>query len=240
MSRQDRLLLTDETLNTRFAEAYRTLRANISFSSIDRLVKTIVVMSAAPHEGKTTTVINLGIIMAQAGPRVLLVDADFRHPTLHNLVGLSPNGKHELPGLSNLIVGRSGVGEVIQPSGFARLWLLPAGAMPPNPGELLGSQRMRAVLAELADHADVILLDSPPCLLYADAFMLASMADGVLYVVRAGSQDKAAQRRVQRQMQQAKARLLGVVFNQAEVEETVGSYAYYYPNGEKQVKRIHR
>jgi capsular exopolysaccharide synthesis family protein len=232
MSRQERLLLTDETLNTRFAESYRTLRANISFSSIDRPVKTMVVMSAAPNEGKTTTVTNLGIIMAQAGPRVLLVDADFRHPTLHQMVGLSPNGKKALPGLSNLIVGRASVDEVIQPSGFARLSLVPAGVMPPNPGELLGSQRMRAVLRELAEHADIILLDSPPCLLYADAFVISSMVDGVLYVVRAGSQDKAAQRRVQRQLHQAKARLLGLVFNDAEVEETVGGYAYYYhPNG---------
>lgn len=236
MSRQERLLLSDETLNTRFAESYRTLRANISFSSIDRSVKSIVVTSAAPHEGKTTTVINLGIIMAQAGPRVLIVDADFRHPSLHNLVGLSPNGKKALPGLSNLIVGRASTEEVIQPSGFARLSLLAAGVMPPNPGELLGSQRMRAVLEELSLHTDIILLDSPPCLLYADAFVVSSMVDGVLYVVRAGSQDKAAQRRVQRQLQQAKARLLGVVFNGAEVEETVGGYAYYYyhhPNGHK-------
>ncbi len=233
MSRQDRLLLTDETLSTRFAEAYRTLRANISFSSIDRAVKTIVVMSAAPHEGKTTTVINLGIIMAQAGPRVLLVDADFRHPTLHNLIGLSPNGKKELPGLSNVIVGRSELADVIRPSGFARLSLLPAGVMPPNPGELLGSMRMRAVLEELAEHADVVLFDTPPCLLYADAFVISSQADGVLYIVRAGSQDKAAQRRVQRQLQQAKSRLLGVVFNAAEVEDSTGGYAYYYPNGHK-------
>jgi capsular exopolysaccharide synthesis family protein len=234
MTRQDRLLLTDETLHTRFAEAYRTLRANVSFTSIDRPVKTVVVMSAAPHEGKTTTVINLGLIMAQAGPRVLLVDADFRHPTLHNLVGLSPNGKKTLPGLSNVIVGRSTLEEVIQPSGFNRLSLLPAGIMPPNPGELLGSQRMRAVLSELAEHADVVLFDSPPCLLYADAFVISSMVDGVLYIVRAGSQDKAAQRRVQRQLQQAKARLLGIVLNAADVEEAAGGYSYYsYPNGHK-------
>jgi capsular exopolysaccharide synthesis family protein len=165
---------------------------------------------------------------------VLLVDADFRHPTLHNLVGLSPNGKKTLPGLSNVIVGRSTLEEVIQPSGFNRLSLLPAGIMPPNPGELLGSQRMRAVLSELAEHADVVLFDSPPCLLYADAFVISSMVDGVLYIVRAGSQDKAAQRRVQRQLQQAKARLLGIVLNAADVEEAVGGYAYYsYPNGHK-------
>jgi capsular exopolysaccharide synthesis family protein len=229
--KMNQLVLTDETLNTHFAEAYRTLRANISFSAIDRPVKTILVTSAAPREGKTTTVINLGIIMAQAGPRVLIVDADFRRPSLHHIFGFLPNGKKILPGLSNLIVGTAQPEDVVLPSGFARVSLLPAGAMPPNPNELLGSQRMRAVMEELSLHFDYLLFDSPPCLLYSDAFVLSPMTDGVLYVVRSGSQDKAAQRRVQRQLQQAKARMLGVVFNDAEVEESVGHYAYYYPNG---------
>ena len=92
---------------------------------------------------------------------------------------------------------------------------------------------MKAVVAELAEDADYVLIDSPPCQLYSDAFLLAPLTDGVLYVVRAGSQDKAAQRRVQRQLQQAKARMLGVVFNDAEVEENAGSYSYYYANGNK-------
>jgi Mrp family chromosome partitioning ATPase len=91
-NRHEQLVLTDETLNTHFAEAYRALRANISFSSIDRPVKTILVTSAAPREGKTTTVINLGIILAQAGPRVLIVDSDFRRPSLHHIFGFLPNG----------------------------------------------------------------------------------------------------------------------------------------------------
>jgi len=231
--RQDQLILTDETLNTHFAEAYRALRANISFSSIDHPVKTILVTSASPREGKTTTVVNLGIIMAQAGPRVLIVDADFRRPSLHRLFGFLPNGKKTLPGLSNIIVGNSKLSDVLLPSGFARVSLVPAGIMPPNPNELLSSQRMRAVMDELAENADIVLLDSPPCLLYSDAFLLAPLTDGVLYVIRSGSQDKAAQRRVQRQLQQTKARMLGVVFNDAEVEESAASYTYYYPNGNK-------
>ena len=196
--RQDQLILTDETLNTHFAEAYRTLRANISFSSVDQAVKTIVVTSASPREGKTTTVINLGIIMAQAGPRVLIVDADFRRPSLHHIFGFLPNGRKVLPGLSNLIVGNSRLQDVLLPSGFARVSLVPAGIVPPNPNELLSSQRMKSVIDDLSEQADIVLFDSPPCLLYSDAFLLAPLADGVLYVVRAGSQDKAAQRRVQR------------------------------------------
>jgi len=231
--RQDQLILTDETLNTHFAEAYRSLRANISFSSVDQAVKTIVVTSASPREGKTTTVINLGIIMAQAGPRVLIVDADFRRPSLHHIFGFLPNGRKVLPGLSNLIVGNSRLQDVLLPSGFARVSLVPAGIVPPNPNELLSSQRMKSVIEDLANQADIVLFDSPPCLLYSDAFLLAPLTDGVLYVVRAGSQDKSAQRRVQRQLQQTKARMLGVVFNDAETEEASGTYAYYYPNGHK-------
>jgi capsular exopolysaccharide synthesis family protein len=232
-TREDQLVLTDETLNTHFAEAYRALRANISFSSIDRPVKTILVTSAAPREGKTTTVINLGIIMAQAGTRVLIVDADFRRPSLHHIFGFLPNGKKTLPGLSNLIVGNSRLEDVRLPSGFARVSLVPAGIAPPNPNELISSQRMKNVISDLAEDADFVLIDSPPCLLYSDAYLLAPLTDGVLYVVRAGSQDKSAQRRVQRQLQQAKARMLGVVFNEAEVEETAGNYSYYYASGRK-------
>ena len=231
--RQEQLILTDETLNTHFAEAYRSLRANISFSSVDRSVKTMLVTSASPQEGKTTTVINLGIIMAQAGPRVMIVDADFRRPSLHHIFGFLPNGKRTLPGLSNLIVGNSTLKDVLLPSGFARVSLVPAGIVPPNPNELLSSQRMRAVIEELSEYADLVLFDSPPCMLYSDAYLLAPLTDGVLYVVRAGNQDRAAQRRIQRQLQQAKARMLGVVFNDAQAEEVSGTYAYYYPNGHK-------
>src|SRR5207249_7409180 len=119
---------------------------NISFSSIDRLVKTMVVTSAAPREGKTTTVVNLGIIMAQAGPRVLIVDADFRRPSLHHVFGFLPNGKRVLPGLSNLIVGNSRLEDVLLPSGFARVSFVPAGILPPYSNELFTSQRMKPVI----------------------------------------------------------------------------------------------
>ncbi len=230
---QPPLVLEPQLLSTHFAEAYRTLRANIGFSSIDQPLKTILITSAAPLEGKTTTVINLGIIMAQADSRVLIVDADLRRPSLHQALGHAPNGQRPLKGLSNVIVGTCPLDEAIVPTGFAGLSLLPAGVMPPNPGELLGSQRMQAAIGELAQRADFVLIDSPPCLLYADAFVLSHMADGVLYVLRAGAQDKAAQRRVQKQLQQAKARMLGVVFNDVEVEESASSYAYYYPGHAK-------
>jgi capsular exopolysaccharide synthesis family protein len=232
-TRHDPLVLTPSNLNSHFAEAFRALRANISFSSIDRPVKTILVTSAMPREGKTMTTLNLGIIMGQAGPRVLIVDADLRHPSLHHLLEVSANGSSNghraLPGLSNVIVGSSKLDDAIMPSQFPNVSLICAGVLPPNPSELLASQRMRAFVNELNQRADIVLLDSPPCLLYADAFVLSQIADGVLYVLRSGAQDKAAQRRVHKQFQQAKSRLLGVIFNDVEVEEAANTYAYYYP-----------
>jgi capsular exopolysaccharide synthesis family protein len=232
----DSLILDESTLNTQLAEAYRALRANISFSSVDEAVKSIVLTSAAASEGKTTTAINLGIVLAKAGVSVLLVDADFRRPSIQELLGISSNGS-PLPGLSNLIVGEAELDEVILASetlpGFN---VLPAGVVPPNPSELLGSQRMHAVLEELEQTASLVLFDTPPLMLCVDALLLASMVDGVLYVLKAGNQDKSAQRRIQKQLEQAKARVLGVVFNAAEVDDASYGYTYRYQGGKKRRK----
>jgi capsular exopolysaccharide synthesis family protein len=240
----DGLVLTERILSSPFAESYRALRANIGFSSIDRPVKNIVVTSAAPREGKTTTVINLGIVMAQTGARTIIVDADFRRSMLHRFIADAQVRRKPFwsdenvapPGLSSLVVGRTELTDVLVPTQFKDLAVLPAGMTPPNPSELLGSDRMRGILEQLSEQADYIVMDSPPCALYSDAVVLSRLADGVLYVLRSGSQDKIVQRRIQKQLEQAKARLLGVVFNGADIEDDVGSYAYYYPNGNKRGK----
>ena len=222
------LILDEETMRSPFAEAYRALRANISFSSIDEQVRTVAVTSAAPGEGKTTTAINLAIIMAQAYPRVLLVDADFRRPSVHQMLGAWPATPNSARvGLSNVIVGSAKLDDVVLETQFEHLGLVSAGAIPPNPNELLGSRRMASVMKELTEMADVVLIDTPPCLLYSDAFVISHLVDGVLYVLRAGGQNKAAQRRVQRQLQQSKARLLGVVFNGVDVQDGSSAYDYY-------------
>ena len=222
------LILDEETMRSPFAEAYRALRANISFSSIDEQVRTVAVTSAAPGEGKTTTAINLAIIMAQAYPRVLLVDADFRRPSVHQMLGAWPaTPSSARVGLSNVIVGSAKLDDVVLETQFEHLGLVSAGAIPPNPNELLGSRRMESVMKELTEMADVVLIDTPPCLLYSDAYVISHLVDGVLYVLRAGGQNKAAQRRVQRQLQQSKARLLGVVFNGVDVQDGSSAYDYY-------------
>jgi capsular exopolysaccharide synthesis family protein len=230
------LVLSREIFESHFAEAYRALRANISFSSVGQQVKSIVVTSARQGEGKTTTAVNLGIIIAQAGPRVVVVDGDLRRPSLYEAMqanGMLTPRHPSAPGLTNVIVGSAELEEVVVKTPFERLALVPAGPVPPNPSELLGSPRMSELLSDLTEMADYVLIDTPPCLVYSDALVLSPMVDGLLYVLRAGGQDKAAQRRVQKQLQQAKARILGVVFNDVELEEVDAKYGYYYTNGNK-------
>ncbi len=233
MSDSDGTILSKETLRSPFAEAYRALRANINFSSIDAPVSSVVVTSASAGEGKTTTAVNLGIIMAQSGMRTILVDGDFRRPGLHVALGFGENGSGPKSGLSNVIVGAAQLDQVILETAYPGLRLIPVGAMPPNPSELLGSTRMKAVISELASRADFVIIDTPPCRLYADALILGAEVDGLIFVLRAGNQDKAAQRWVQKQVKQTRARMLGVVFNDAEVDDSVTSYNYYYGRGKK-------
>lgn len=229
------LITDEETLRSPFAEAYRTLRANINFKSVDHNVRSVAVTSAAAGEGKTTTAINLAIIMAQALPRVVLVDADFRRPTIEQSLGVGAPIDAKTPGLSDVIVGAAKLDEVILETQVARLSLIPAGAIPPNPNELLGSRRMEVMIKELTQAADLVIFDTPPCLMYSDAFIMTRLVDGILYVLRSGAQNKAAQRRVQRQLTQGKARLLGVVFNSVDVEGGASAYdiyGYYQSNGQ--------
>jgi capsular exopolysaccharide synthesis family protein len=221
------LILDEDTLHSPFAEAYRALRANISFSSIDHPVRSVAVTSAAAGEGKTTTAINLAIIMAQALPRVILVDADFRRPSIDQLLGLGSTAPRQMIGLSNVIVGSAKVEDAILETPFERLGMIPTGAIPPNPNELLGSRRMEAMIKELTQLADFVIFDTPPCLVYSDAFVMSHVVDGILYVLRAGAQNKAAQRRVQRQLSQSRARLLGVVFNSVDVDDDSSIYDIY-------------
>ena len=224
---QGPFILGRELLNTPLAEAYRGLRATLLSKNGELPARTVLVTSARAGEGKTTTVANLGIMIGQGGSHALLVDADSRNPTLHNLLAMGadaqPSGGSTAVarqpsagrGLADVI--RNGVEpeQAIVPTPFQGVSLLPAGTDAEKRHDLFGSRRMAEVIPALRDHADLVLIDSSPCLDCVDAFELASLADGVLYVVRAGDQDQAAQRRVEAQLRRARARLLGVVFNGA-------------------------
>jgi succinoglycan biosynthesis transport protein ExoP len=214
-------------------EAFRILRTNIQFSSVDRVVRTLLVTSTVPQEGKTAIVANLGAVIAQGGRKVLLVDADLRRPRLHRALEV-PNRV----GLSSLMLGGEDLQECIAETGIANLHVLPSGPLPPNPSELLGSQRMQDLLHELAQQADVMLIDSPPVLPVADAAVLARRVDGVLLVLEAGRTRQEAARRAVENLRQVGANLIGVVLNGVTTRR--GGYYYYEYNGDGSGRRERR
>ena len=200
------------------AEAYRTLRTNIQFSSLDRDLRTLLVTSAGPSEGKSTILANLAISMAESGRRVIAADGDLRRPGLHQLFGLD-----DAPGLTTMILDRDAE-PPLQATAVPQLRLLASGPLPPNPAELLASDRMAAVIARLAEQADLVLFDSPPVAAVSDALVLAARVDGVLLVVDAGRTRRDMARQAKEQLERVGARLLGVVLNNVKPER--GLYEY--------------
>jgi capsular exopolysaccharide synthesis family protein len=213
---------------SRVAECCRSLRTNILFSAADRQIKTIVVSSANPQEGKTTTVIYLGTTMAQSGQRVLLVDTDMRRPRLHGSLGIPRQ-----TGISNLILGDRDYDEVIKPTTIPNLFVLPCGPLPPNPAELLMSQRFEAVLEELKKRFDRIILDSPPLQVVTDAVVLSKQADGAILVVRADKTLRDDIKRSARQIRNVNGTIFGTIVNAIEPDNRSGYYYSYYGYSEK-------
>jgi succinoglycan biosynthesis transport protein ExoP len=207
------------------AECCRSIRTNILFMSPDRPLKTMVVTSPSPQEGKTTTAINLGVTMAEAGGRVLIVDTDMRRPRLHRSFGV-PNQT----GISTVIVGKATLEEAIKRTDVPNLNVLPCGPVPPNPSELLHTDRFRVVLEECAKLYDRIILDSPPTSAVTDPAVLGNLADGVVLVVKAGETTREAAMHARRQLATAKARLFGVVVNAIDFSNPAYGYEYYYRN----------
>ncbi|HEV2426210.1 MAG TPA: CpsD/CapB family tyrosine-protein kinase, partial [Terriglobia bacterium] len=205
------------------AESYRTLRTSILLSTAARPPQVLLLTSAHPGEGKTTTALNLSMALAQRGSRVLVVDADLRKPGVAAALGL-PNDK----GLSSVLTGAHSAEDALQRIEAApSLWVLTSGPRPPNPAELLSSPSMADLLAELRTHFDHVVLDSPPSLLLTDATVLTTLADGVLLVVETGVTARGALIRARRTLQAAGGRLLGVVMNKADIRRDEG-YGYYH------------
>lgn len=222
----DKLVTLKESFSP-ITEAYRSIRSNIHFMAVDRPLTTLLVTSAAPGEGKSVTVANLGIIMAQAGLKTVIVDADLRRPTQHEIFQLAPN-LLLLGGLTELIcTAEAEADSYLRPTGVENLFLIPSGVLPPNPAELLGSQRMAQVLAGLSQVADVVIMDSPPATVVTDAVVLSTRADGVIMVVKAGHTRLAALGQLVAVLNQAGARLLGGILNQSSPRKG-GGYYYYY------------
>jgi non-specific protein-tyrosine kinase len=200
------------------AEAYRTLRTNIQFASLDHPLRTLLATSSAPDEGKSTTIANIAVTIAQSERRVLLVDCDLRRPTLHTMFGL-PNEV----GLTSLMLDESGRIPV-QKTDIPGLLVLTSGPLPPRPADILGSRRMEAVIAQLREHADMVLFDTPPVNAVTDAAVLATKVDGVLLVFRAGTTKRDRARDARRQLEKVNANIVGVVLTDVKGEDRYGYY----------------
>ena len=207
------------------AECCRSIRTNILFMSPDRPLRIMVITSPSPQEGKTTTAINLGVTMAEAGSRVLIVDTDMRRPRLHRSFGV-PNQT----GISTVIVGKATLEEAIKHTDVPNLDVLPCGPVPPNPSELLHTDRFGVVLADMARLYDRIILDSPPTSAVTDPAVLGNLADGVVLIIKAGETTREAAMHARRQLATAKARLFGVVVNAIDFSNPAYGYEYYYRN----------
>ena len=229
-------LVTQVRPQSQMAESYRALRTSLLLSNLGGPPKVIMVTSALPREGKTTTSINSAVVLAQKGVRVLLIDADLRRPSIHKTLGMGPHS-----GLSNVLTGSTTLDQAItRTSILPNLFVLPAGTPPPNPAELLASSNMRDVLAQLRGEYDHIVIDTPPSLSVTDAVVLSPRADAVVLVIRSGQTTKQALRRSRDILTQVNAKVVGVLLNAVDLSspdyyyyyEYQGKYARYYREGE--------
>jgi len=215
-------LVTQVRPQSQMAESYRALRTSLLLSNLGAPPKVIMITSALPQEGKTTTSINCAVVLAQKGIRVLLIDADLRRPSIHKTLGMGPRS-----GLSNVLTGSATLQQTITRSNILpNLSILPAGTPPPNPAELLASQNMREVLEELRGQYDHIVVDTPPTLSVTDAVVLSPRADAIVLVIRSGQTTKQALRRSRDILMQVNAKVSGVLLNAVDLSSP--DYYYYY------------
>ena len=214
-------LITVRNPNSAGAEAFKTLRTNIQFSSVDKRAQVVCVTSAGPGEGKSTVASNLAVVMAETGKKTLLMDCDMRKPILHKLFNSS-----NILGLSDLLAGEVFLEKAIQNTGVENLQILTSGAKPPNPSQLLASSKIKKLIAVLRIMFDFIIIDTPPILLVTDAQLLADYTDGYLLVLSSGHVDRDAAAKAQDLLEKVNAKVLGVVLNKFETNKG-GYYGYY-------------
>lgn len=226
------------------SEAYRTIRTNIQFAGVDKPMQVIIVTSATPNEGKSTVISSLAVVLAQAGKKVLLMDCDFRNPTLHKLFGL------ENKGTTNYVATNEPLANIMQQAEQENLTVIPSGPVPPNPSEILTSQKIAILLEKFKKEYDYILLDTPPVLPVTDASALSTKADGVLLVVASNSISPSEARLAKTRLELAGAKIIGCVLNKVDVAPhgygygyghygRYSSYNYYYYYGHNEEGQEH-
>lgn len=208
------------------AEAYRVIRTSIQFAQAGKNLQTIMITSCTPDEGKSLTIANLAVVLTQTGKSVLVLDCDMRNPTVHKNFGLSNR-----VGLSSCISLGTALAEAVQATQVPGLYALSAGVIPPNPSELLGSERMQQLLQEAKEQYDYVLVDVPPVLPVTDTLLVSRIVDGVIIVIDSGNVKVEAARDVKQSLLGAGANILGVVLNKVRSEHHGYGYGYYYYYG---------
>lgn len=215
-----RSLITHNNPKSPISEQYRTIRTNIQFSSIDTQYQTLLVTSAGSSEGKSTTVANLAVVLAQQGKSVLLVDGDLRKPTVHYTFKVS-----NIQGITNVLTKQRSLENTVQQTEVEHLYLLTSGPIPPNPSELLNSNAMEMMIEEAKSKYDYVLFDSPPVLAVTDAQVLANRCEGVILVTSSGKTEREDAVKAKELLENAKAKILGVVLNAKDMSDS--DYYYY-------------
>jgi capsular exopolysaccharide synthesis family protein len=216
-------LLTHSAPKSPVSEAYRTLRTNIQFSNLDNPIQTMLVTSAGPGEGKSTTVANLAITFSQMGTKTILLDTDFRRPIIHSIFGMEKE-----PGVTNYLAEKATLERIIRKTSVENLDVITCGLIPPNPSELLASEKMKEFVAELKKIYQMILFDTPPVIAVTDAVVLSLLLDGVVLVASAGQTSHQGLARAKALLENVDAKIMGAVLNKIEAKTAYGSYHYYY------------
>ena len=224
-------LIAHNDLKNPATEAYRVIRTSIQFAQAGKELKTLAVTSCTPNEGKSMTVANLAVVLTQAGKSVLLLDCDMRNPTVHKNFGLS----NKL-GLSSCISMGTPLSAAAQATKVDNLYAVTSGVIPPNPSELLGSERMQNILQRAKEEYDYVLIDTPPVLPVTDSLALGRMVDGLILVIDSGEIKVEMAREVKNQLVNAGANILGVVLNKVRSEHHGYGYGYYYYYGHESAR----
>ena len=205
------------------SEQYRAIRTNIEYSNVDQNTKTILVTSSDKNEGKTTTVSNLAVSFANLNKKVLIIDCDLRNPSIHKMFKLN-----NIYGLTDILAKDRAVDKCIQETELKNLYVLTAGATPPNPAEILSSEKMKNLIEDLKNIYDYIFIDTPPIGLVTDAGVLSSFTDGVVLVVKSESVEKKYLEETKKKLDAVDARILGAILNSYKSEQKDYNYYSYY------------
>lgn len=211
--------------NSNFAivESYKTIRTNLKFSLNKEGCRKIVITSALPRDGKSMVTVNLAVSLAQTNERVLIIDGDLRKARVHKFFGIK-----NIPGLTNLLGGFSELSEVIKPTDFKNLFIIPCGVVPPNPAELLASESMKNLISQLEKEFDYILIDSPPVNIVSDALTLTPIVDGVIVVTKQKVNTHPEMQRMINSLEFVGARIIGIILNGVDLRESRNYYKGYY------------